>query len=103
MWTWNRMEKISWTEHTTNEEVLAKIGDTHNKKEAKEMDWTHAQSRLAAKNVYRRKNRGNERNRKTKTDNAGLDEGVRLWKAERRHPITRGVATSDIQTCLEGR
>ena len=23
MWTWGRMEKISWTKHITNEEVLA--------------------------------------------------------------------------------
>jgi len=27
MWIWRRMEKISWTEHITNEEVLAGIGD----------------------------------------------------------------------------
>ena len=27
MWTWRRMEKISWTEHQTNEEVLGKVGE----------------------------------------------------------------------------
>ena len=31
--------------------------------------------------------------RKTKTDDAGLDDGGWLWKAERRGPTTRGVAT----------
>ena len=25
MWIWRRMEKISWTEHRTNEEVLKKV------------------------------------------------------------------------------
>jgi len=37
-----------------------------------------------------------ESNRKTKTDDAGLDGEihVRLWKAERRDPATRGVAMS---------
>ena len=27
MWIWRRMEKISWTEHQTNEEVLEKVGE----------------------------------------------------------------------------
>ena len=27
MWTWRRMEKISWTEHKTNEEVMGRIGE----------------------------------------------------------------------------
>jgi len=25
MWIWRRMERISWTEHRTNEEVLKKV------------------------------------------------------------------------------
>src|SRR6218665_1778740 len=27
MWTWGRMEKVSWTEHKTNEEILETIGE----------------------------------------------------------------------------
>lgn len=27
MWVWRRMEKISWTEHVTNEEVLLRVGE----------------------------------------------------------------------------
>ena len=27
MWIWRRMEKVSWTEHKTNEEVLETIGE----------------------------------------------------------------------------
>src|SRR6218665_3262066 len=27
MWTWRRMEKVSWTEHKTNEEILETIGE----------------------------------------------------------------------------
>jgi len=34
--------------------------------------------------------------RKTKTNDAGLVDGGRVQKAERRCPTTRGVATSDI-------
>jgi len=29
MWTWGRMEKVSWTEHKTNEEVLEKKDPTY--------------------------------------------------------------------------
>jgi len=25
MWIWRRMERISWTEHRTNEEILKKV------------------------------------------------------------------------------
>ena len=25
MWIWRRMEKVSWTEHMTNEEVLQRV------------------------------------------------------------------------------
>ena len=27
-WVWRRMEKISWREHITNEEVMARVGET---------------------------------------------------------------------------
>ena len=27
MWNWRRMEKVSWTEHKTNEEELGTIGE----------------------------------------------------------------------------
>ena len=27
MWLWRRMEKISWTEHISNEEVLRMVGE----------------------------------------------------------------------------
>jgi len=27
MWTWRRMEKVSWTKHKTNEEILETIGE----------------------------------------------------------------------------
>ena len=37
---------------------------------------------------YRRENGGKENKRKTKTDDAGLDEGRWLWKGERRGQTT---------------
>ena len=36
------------------------------------------------KDSYRRKTEGTEARAKTKTDDAGLDVGGRLWRAERR-------------------
>lgn len=27
MWVWRKMEKISWTEHRTNEDVLKMVGE----------------------------------------------------------------------------
>ena len=60
------------------------------------MDRAHTERRLTTKNGYRRKNEGEEDKRKTKTDDAGLDDDKRLQEAERRGPTKRGVATSDI-------
>ena len=48
MWTWCRMEKISWTEHISNEEVLdsttgrrRKIHVNDNKNDTTELDGTY--------------------------------------------------------------
>ena len=30
MWCWRRMEKISWTDHVTNEEVLLRVNEQRN-------------------------------------------------------------------------
>jgi hypothetical protein len=30
LWCWRRMEKISWTDHVRNEEVLLRIKETRN-------------------------------------------------------------------------
>ena len=60
------------------------------------MDRTHAERRLTTENGHRRKNEGEEDKRKTKTDDAGLDDDKRLQEIERRGPTTREVATSDI-------
>ena len=30
MWCWRRMEKISWTDHVRNEEVLLRVNDLRN-------------------------------------------------------------------------
>ena len=32
MWCWRRMEKISWTDHVRNEEVLLRVNEQRNKK-----------------------------------------------------------------------
>ena len=30
MWSWRRMEKISWTDHVRNEEVLLRVNEQRN-------------------------------------------------------------------------
>ena len=47
MWCWRRMEKISWTDHVRNEEVLLRVKEQRNilheihKRKANELDWSH--------------------------------------------------------------
>src|SRR6218665_3919997 len=62
MWTWRRMEKISWTEHKTNEEALEAIGEERSiihvhtqKSQTKEVDRTHCKRRITVKNCNLRK------------------------------------------------
>src|SRR6218665_1081661 len=84
MWTWRRMEKVSWTEHKTNEEILETIGEerkiphTHNKNQTKDVDRTHSKRRITVKNGSRRENSRKMIKRKTKTNDAGLDDGGRI-------------------------
>ena len=33
MWIWRKMENIKWTDKITNEEVLLRVGETHNLRE----------------------------------------------------------------------
>ena len=43
MWVWRRMEKVSWTERKTNEEVLTMMGERRQLIriiKTKKMDWT---------------------------------------------------------------
>src|SRR5688572_33130650 len=54
MWIWRRMEKISWVERRTNEEILQlveekKITDRHYTWAAEEMDRTHLKERHPTK------------------------------------------------------
>src|SRR6218665_1959568 len=42
MWTWRRMEKVSWTEHRANEEILETIGEEGSlihTKETRQKKW----------------------------------------------------------------
>ena len=46
MWCWRRMEKISWTDHLRNEDILLRVKEQRNilheirKREGK-LDWSH--------------------------------------------------------------
>ena len=39
IWCWRRMEKISWTDHVRNEEVLLRVKEQ--RKTEGELDWSH--------------------------------------------------------------
>ena len=57
MWLWRRMEKISWTEKVTNEEVLRKIGEKITListiyKPAEEVDWPRFVTPESAKGCH---------------------------------------------------
>ena len=48
----------------------------HNKIQTKEVDWTHSKRRITIKNGNGRENDRKKIKRKTKTNDAGLDDGV---------------------------
>jgi hypothetical protein len=44
MWRWRRMEKISWTDHVRNEEVLLRVSEQRNilhEENGRQLDWSH--------------------------------------------------------------
>ena len=61
---WRRMEKISWTEHISNEVLKVKTGRRRkilvndNKNETTELDGTYTERGLTSKINNRRKNGG---------------------------------------------
>jgi len=61
----------------------------------KEMDWTQPGRRLTTKNPYR-KNMEGKRTRADKKYDVVLDADWCIWKASRRSPSARRVATSAI-------
>src|SRR6218665_2164844 len=78
MWIWHRMERISWMEHRTNEEIYLKWWtkktiDRNNKKPTERLAGPHNERRLPSKNYNRGKNEGKKKRRKTKNDVIGLD------------------------------
>ena len=78
MWTWRRMEKVSWTENIRQMKKYWKLLERHNKNQTKEVDRTHSKRRITGKNGNRRENARKKIKRKTKTNDAGLDDGGRI-------------------------
>jgi hypothetical protein len=69
MWVWRRMEKVSWQDKKTNEEVLATVGGevlcTCNSEAEKELDRCCAREQFVRAYV-REKNSGEETKREAK-------------------------------------
>src|SRR6218665_3360166 len=102
MWIWRRMERISWTEHISNEEVLTLVGEIsyiHNQSKTKKLDGTPADRRLSSERNNGGKNGGEERKKKTKAKTIGLDDvgGVRSNQGRSSKPGE--VEPSDVWTC----
>ena len=80
MWTWRRMQKVSWTEHKTNEEILETIGEerslirTLKTRQKKWIGHTLRGESLLKTVIEAMK----KIKRKTKTNDAGLDDGGRI-------------------------
>jgi len=57
MWCWRRMEKISWTDHVRNEDVLLRVEEQMNilheiRKTEGELDWSHFALKLPSTTGY---------------------------------------------------
>jgi hypothetical protein len=57
MWCWRRMEKISWTEHVRNEEVLLRVKEQRNipheiSKRNVKLEWSHIAQKLPSAKGY---------------------------------------------------
>src|SRR6218665_3470149 len=61
MWIWHRMERISWMEHRSNEEILQMVDEKNhlymnNSKPTDKLAGPHNERRLPSKNYNRGKN-----------------------------------------------
>src|SRR6218665_2363074 len=83
MWIWRRMERISWTEHISNKEVLTLVGEERSlisTIRARQRNWMgHLLRGDSSERNNGGKNGGEERKRKTKAKTIGLDDvgGIR--------------------------
>lgn len=89
MWTWRRMEKISWKEHKINEEVMGTIGEealicTIREKQRKWIGHTlRGDSLLRTISNEKWREGKQEEDQESKTDDAGLDDGRWIRKDQR--------------------
>ena len=64
MWCWKRMETIIWNDCVRNEVLHSEGGEkcpTYNKKDAGQLDWSHAAQELPSEKLYCRKDMGKDR------------------------------------------
>jgi hypothetical protein len=78
MWIWRRMEKISWTEKKSNEEVLTIVDENRNLIDIirrRQRNWIGhiLRSDCLLREILEGKIQGKKSKRTTETDDAGLD------------------------------
>jgi hypothetical protein len=79
MWLWRRMERISWTEHVSNEEVLQRVDEERAMLDTikmRQQKWIGhiLRGESLLKVIIEGRTEG-KRKRKTKTEATGLDDG----------------------------
>src|ERR1043165_3392699 len=103
MWIWRRMEKVSWTEHMTNEEVLQrvekKVTNNNIKRKTKELDWTYTSRRFPLKRYHRGEDEGEKDERKAAADDAGRDDEQWIRRTEGKSTTENRMASLEVGTC----
>src|SRR6218665_3910331 len=102
MWIWRRMERTSWTEHRTNEEVLKRWKKKISDEYTRQQNWV---GRIILRGdslqigIGERMEGNAEEEGLDKTD--GLDDGGRIRKTQGKGTTSRRVEPLDIWTCRE--
>src|SRR5688572_27191795 len=76
-----------------------KVTDGSIKRKTKELDWAHTTRRLTLKRNHRGKNGGTKNERKTATDDAGMDDDRRIQRIKEKSTEKRRMASLEVGTC----
>ena len=80
MWIWRRMERVSWKEHKTNEEILQKVGEERSLLKTireRQRKWIGHIMRgdSLLRDIFEGRMEGRRKHGKIKNNATGLDDG----------------------------